>query len=147
MSSARTSFRKFATGLRLLLAASILTASILGAVLGVQSILCIEADGQSHFEVPAETCCTIAQGLDPCGTAGMELQAGTACQDCRDFVLANVVQGRPADRSSTLRPASSSAIPFAALAPASAGSSFTGASHDLVISPVLLSLRTVVLSC
>jgi hypothetical protein len=149
LSSIHIRSRALPTGLRRLTAFRwLLAASILGAFLGEQSILCIEADGQSHFEISTETCCSLGEESEPGGSVpGAELLAGTACQDCRDFPLTNIVQGRPADRGSAPRPTATTAVSLAApsLPPVASSCAMTG--QDPQISPVLLTLRTIVLSC
>jgi hypothetical protein len=125
----------------------LLAASIFGAMFGMPSVLCIEADGRGHHETFAEVCCSPVNAPASRGPgAGFQADGPRDCGDCRDVIVAAKLAWRPVERGASILPAAGPLTPLSPLLPL-----FTSTLHsrgqDGFIAPVLLALRTVVISC
>jgi hypothetical protein len=127
---------------------------LLGAALAERTVLCIEADGQSHIELLSEICCPALEGSAHSSANSIlggqgrdaEVLADASCGDCRDFLVTSVLQGKPANRTTILPPAASPSepLPISSLLPAPL---LLSTAREPSVAPVLLSLRTIILSC
>jgi hypothetical protein len=126
-----------------------LAASIFGAVLGQPRILCVEADGRNHTESLLEVCCLQGSPSAPGGPSeGLQAIDSTTCGDCRDVFIAGTLRSRPVERGTPVAPAASPIARPVALAPIlSTAFPFLDTGQRCFVSPVLLALRTIVLSC
>ncbi len=125
----------------------LLIAAISGAMLGEPAVLCIEPDGRSHRESFTEDCCflgDVSVALDM--GAGYQAADAADCGDCRDILVAAKLAFRLLDRSTFVR------TPVSSLSQVDSSEDlttfrFVNRSPDRFVAPILLALRTVVISC
>lgn len=125
----------------------LLIAAILGATLGEPGVLCIDADGRTHRESLTEDCCSAGDVAVPRG-AGVAYQVADAgdCGDCRDILVAAKLTCRLLDRGTFVRSPPSFLIHVYSSEHLTT-SHFVNRGPDRFVAPVLLALRTVILSC
>lgn len=125
----------------------LIAAAIFGAMLGEPGVLCIEPDGRSHRESLTEDCCSLGDAsLSRAGGAELQAEDAADCGDCRDVIVAAKLAWRPVERGTSIMPAPG---PLAQLDPPLplTASSFCNRGQDPSVAPVLLALRTVIISC